>query len=125
MSRETSREEEVGRLHRAVNTFGFRCAKLKIGVRNGHDREERDARTYRVVPLARERLQFQTIELSADANGAYSPVGAVRVRRLLESQGYFHFRGASAWGSPCRPDTRPYAAFLYCSTPASNSSGVI
>lgn len=89
MSRETSPEDEVDRLHRAVETFGFRCAKLKIGVRNGRDLEERDGRTYRVVPLARERLG--TIELSADANGAYSPVGAVRVGRLLESQGYFHF----------------------------------
>ena len=28
------------------------------------------------------------------------------------------------WGSPCRSDTRPYAAFVYVSTFSSNSSGV-
>ena len=32
--------------------------------------------------------------------------------------------GMPDWGSPCRSDTRPYAAFVYVSTFSSNSSGV-
>lgn len=88
MSRETTPKEEVARLLAAIDKHGFRCAKVKIGVRNGRDAED-GGRTSELVPLARRELG-ETVELSADANGGYSPAGAIRVGRLLESEGYYH-----------------------------------
>ncbi len=89
MSRDTTPEEEAARLAAAVEAYGFRCVKAKIGVRNGRDAEPIDGRTARLVPLLRSTLGDQ-IEISADANGAYSPAQAVRVGRVLEKHGYYH-----------------------------------
>lgn len=89
MSRETSPEEEVSRIERDIETYGFQCAKIKIGARNGRDRERLLGRSAELIPLARKRLGDR-IELAADANGAYSPAMAVRVGRVLEEHGYFH-----------------------------------
>lgn len=89
MSRETTPAEETRRMARAVETDGFRCVKAKIGVRNGRDSEPVDGRTSQLVPLLRKDLG-DAIEISADANGAYSPAAAIRVGRLLEQYGYYH-----------------------------------
>jgi L-alanine-DL-glutamate epimerase-like enolase superfamily enzyme len=89
MRRDTSPEEETERMTRAVADFGFRCVKAKIGVRNGRDSEPSDGRTAKLVPLLRKELG-DSVEISADANGAYSPAQAVRVGRLLEEYRYYH-----------------------------------
>jgi L-alanine-DL-glutamate epimerase-like enolase superfamily enzyme len=89
MSREIAPGEEVDRIEQGIQEYGFRCAKIKIGARNGRDAELLRGRTRELVPLARKRLG-DDIELSADANGAYSPGQAVRIGRLLEEYGYFH-----------------------------------
>jgi L-alanine-DL-glutamate epimerase-like enolase superfamily enzyme len=89
MSRETTPGQETERMVRVVAEFGFRCVKAKIGVRNGRDSEPVDGRTAQLVPLPRKELG-DSIEISADANGAYSPAAAVRVGRLLEKYGYYH-----------------------------------
>lgn len=90
MRRDTTPEQEVDRMVAAVAEHGFRAVKIKIGERNGRDSEPRTGRTSRLVPLLRKELG-DDIELSADANGAYSPGQAVRVGRLLEDHGYMHF----------------------------------
>ncbi|GAB3410268.1 mandelate racemase/muconate lactonizing enzyme family protein [Flindersiella endophytica] len=90
MRRDTTPEEEVSRMVRAVAEHGFRAVKIKIGERNGRDAEPAWGRTAKLVPLLRKELG-DSIALMADANGAYSPGEAVRVGRLLEEHGYLHF----------------------------------
>ncbi|MEV0799131.1 mandelate racemase/muconate lactonizing enzyme family protein [Kribbella sp. NPDC050281] len=90
MRRDTTPEEEVDRIVAAVAAHGFRAVKVKIGERNGRDAESRSGRTWRLVPLLRKELG-DDVEISADANGAYSPGQAVRVGRLLEEYDYLHF----------------------------------
>lgn len=89
MSRETAPGDEVERLQRLIDQYGFRGGKIKIGVRNGRDAETLDGRTAELVPLARSALG-DGIALAADANGAYSPGQAVRVGRLLEDHNFYH-----------------------------------
>lgn len=89
MSRELPVAEEVDRIGRAVQQYGLRCAKIKIGIRNGRDAELWDGRTAELVPAMRAAFG-DGFALSADANGAYSPAGAVTVGRRLEEYGVFH-----------------------------------
>lgn len=89
MSRDTTPEEEAERVAAAVAKYGFRTAKIKVGVRNGRDAERMTGRTRELVPLIRSVLG-DDIELSADANGAYTPSQAVRVGRFLEDHGFYH-----------------------------------
>jgi L-alanine-DL-glutamate epimerase-like enolase superfamily enzyme len=90
MRRDTTPEEEVDRVVAAVAEHGFRAVKVKIGERNGRDAESRTGRTWRLVPLLRKELG-DAVEISADANGAYSAGQAIRIGRLLEEYGYLHF----------------------------------
>ena len=90
MSREISPEDEAERLQALVAEQGFLCVKVRVGAVMGRDRDASAGRTRRLVPLIRERLG-DDIDISADANGAYSPATAIRVGRLLEEHGYFHY----------------------------------
>lgn len=89
MSRELPVDEEVARIADVVERFGLRCAKVKVGVRNGRDAELWEGRTAALVPAMRARFG-DDFWLSADANGGYSPSGAVQVGRHLEQHGVFH-----------------------------------
>ena len=56
---------------------------------------------------------------------AMEAVRATSKEALRELRGVLGLlRSTSEWGSPPRPDTRSYAAFVYVSTLSSNSSGV-
>ena len=90
MRRDTTAEEEVDRVVTAVGRHGFRAVKVKIGERNGRDAESRSGRDPRLIPLLRKELG-DDIEISADANGAYSAGQAVRIGRMLEEYDYLHF----------------------------------
>jgi L-alanine-DL-glutamate epimerase-like enolase superfamily enzyme len=90
MSRENTPEEEMRRLADAVEANGFRGVKYKIGIRNGREAELLDPRTAELISGVRRTLG-DSVEISADANGAYSPGQAVRVGRILEEYGYYHF----------------------------------
>ncbi|WP_063784385.1 mandelate racemase/muconate lactonizing enzyme family protein [Streptomyces sp. SBT349] len=89
MSRETGVQEELRRIGEAVEAHGFPGAKVKIGVRNGRDAELWTGRTAALVPAMRATFGDAFL-LNADANGAYSPGGAVVVGRRLEEYGYYH-----------------------------------
>lgn len=90
MARQTSPEEEVDRLERAVAERGFGCVKIKIGEMMGRDEDAIPGRTERLIPLMRERLG-PDMHIHADGNGGYTPAKAIQVGRLLEEQKYFHF----------------------------------
>ncbi|MFI6347474.1 mandelate racemase/muconate lactonizing enzyme family protein [Streptomyces sp. NPDC050560] len=89
MSRETPVDEELARIRAAVDTYGFTAAKIKVGVRNGRDAELWNGRTAELVPAMRREFGDAFL-LNADANGAYSPGGAVAVGRRLEEYGFYH-----------------------------------
>jgi L-alanine-DL-glutamate epimerase-like enolase superfamily enzyme len=90
MRRETSPEDEVDRIERAVEESGFRCAKIKIADMMGRDADPIPGRTKQLIPLMRERMGGE-FDINADANGGYSPAEAIRVGRLLEEHGYYHY----------------------------------
>lgn len=97
MKRDNSAEEEVERVAAAVAEFGFGGVKVKIGERNGRDGEDfHRGRGTTLIRNLREVLG-DDIDLSADGNGAYSVGQAVRVGRLLEEYGYFHFEEPTAF----------------------------
>ncbi|KIF69411.1 hypothetical protein HY68_13760 [Streptomyces sp. AcH 505] len=89
MSRETPVEDELRRIGDAVENYGFTAAKIKVGVRNGRDAELWNGRTAALVPAMRKTFGDAFL-LNADANGAYSPGGAVMVGRRLEEYGFYH-----------------------------------
>lgn len=90
MSRGISPEEEAERLARLVTEQGFRAVKIRVGQAMGADTDAAPGRTERIIPHLREVLG-DGVDLSADANGGFSVGRAIRVGRLLEEHGYFHF----------------------------------
>lgn len=90
MVRSTTPEEEVQRLLGAVETYGYRGVKLRVAEVMGRDGDAAPGRSEALIPLAR-RVLGDEVEISADANGGYSPAQAIRMGRLLEEHGYFHF----------------------------------
>ncbi|WP_150461446.1 mandelate racemase/muconate lactonizing enzyme family protein [Nesterenkonia ebinurensis] len=90
MVRHTSPQQEVDRLLEAIQNNGFSGVKLRIGEVMGRDDAAAEARTRALVPLARERLGDE-VAICADANGGYTAAEAIKVGRMLEDYGYFHF----------------------------------
>jgi L-alanine-DL-glutamate epimerase-like enolase superfamily enzyme len=97
MKRDTSPEEEVERVGAAVAEHGFGGVKIKIGERIGRDGEPfQGGRSTALIPALRAALGDQ-LDLSADGNGAYSPGQAIRIGRVLEEYGYYHFEEPTAF----------------------------
>jgi len=90
LTRDTTPEEEAQSLAAAVAAHGFRGVKIKVGGRMGADVDASPGRTERLIPLMRETLG-RDVAISADANGGFSTHRAIRVGRMLEEHGYFHF----------------------------------
>ncbi|GHH83335.1 mandelate racemase [Streptomyces sulfonofaciens] len=90
MRRDITPEAEAERLGEAVAEQGFRAVKVRVGEAMGRDRDAAPGRTERIIPYLRAELG-DAVDLSADANGGYSAGRAVRVGRMLEDHGYFHF----------------------------------
>lgn len=90
MVRSTSPEEEAERLQEIVARDGFGGVKIRVGDAMGRDVDAAPQRTERIIPRVREALGAE-VDISADANGGFSVGRAIRVGRLLEEHGYFHF----------------------------------
>ena len=90
MQRSVTPEQEAERMQALVEEYGFRCGKIRLGVAMGRDGDEWTGRTRKLIPYMREAMG-DDFDLSADANGAYSPAQAIRVGRLLEDADYFHY----------------------------------
>jgi L-alanine-DL-glutamate epimerase-like enolase superfamily enzyme len=90
MSRSTTPEEEAERLAELVAARGFRAVKIRVGQLMGRDVDAAPRRTERIIPHMREVLG-DDVDILADANGGFSVGRAIRVGRLLEDHGYFHF----------------------------------
>lgn len=90
MRRNITPEEEAERLQRITAEEGFRAVKVRVGEAMGRDTDAAPGRTERIIPYLRDVLG-DGVDLSADANGGYSAGRAIRVGRMLEEHGYFHF----------------------------------
>jgi L-alanine-DL-glutamate epimerase-like enolase superfamily enzyme len=90
MLRSITPEAEAMRLQQAVEEQGFGAVKIRVGEAMGRDTDASPGRTERIVAHTREVLG-DGVDLSADANGGFSVGRAIRVGRMLEEYGYFHF----------------------------------
>lgn len=90
MQRGITPEAEAERLAGLVAERGFRAVKIRVGAAMGRDADAAPGRTERIVPHVREVLG-DGVAISADANGGFSVGRAIRVGRMLEDHGYFHF----------------------------------
>jgi L-alanine-DL-glutamate epimerase-like enolase superfamily enzyme len=90
MQRGITPEAEAERLAGLVAERGFRAVKIRVGEAMGRDGDAAPGRTERIVPHVREVLGDGVV-ISADANGGFSVGRAIRVGRMLEDHGYFHF----------------------------------
>jgi L-alanine-DL-glutamate epimerase-like enolase superfamily enzyme len=90
MQRGITPEAEAERLAALVAEQGFRAVKIRVGAAMGRDVDAAPGRTERIVPHVRDVLG-DDVAISADANGGFSVGRAIRVGRMLEEHGYFHF----------------------------------
>lgn len=90
MRRDITPEQEAERLLGLVESGSFTGFKIRIGSVMGQDADAAPGRTERIIPYLRDQLGDQ-ISLRADANGCYSPAEAIRVGRILEANGFYHF----------------------------------
>lgn len=90
MRRNITAEEEAERLQALVDSETFTAFKIRIGAIMGQDTDAAPGRTARIIPYLRETLGDQ-VSLRADANGCYTPAEAIRIGRLLEANGFYHF----------------------------------
>lgn len=90
MIRTTTPQEEAARIQEQIADKGYRAVKTRVGQEMAADVDAWPGRTEEIIPVMRDVLG-DDIELSADANGGFSVGRAVRVGRMLEDYGYFHF----------------------------------
>ncbi|HEU5023390.1 MAG TPA: mandelate racemase/muconate lactonizing enzyme family protein [Spirillospora sp.] len=103
MRRDISPEDEGERLQRLAADHGFRAAKIRVAAPVGQDADAAPGRTERIIPYIRS-VMGDGFDLSADANGGFTAARAIRIGRMLEDHGYFHFE------EPCPYDDLPRTA---------------
>ncbi len=90
MSRSITPEDEAERLQKLRAEQGFGCAKIRIGDVMARDRDASPGRTERIIPHIRAAMG-DDFHIHADANSGFTVSRAIRVGRILEANGYFHF----------------------------------
>ena len=90
MKRDITPADEVERLKRLRDWWGFDAFKVRAGAEVGRDRDEWPGRTEEIIPAMRKGLG-DDVALLIDANSCYSPKRAIEIGRLLEDQGFCHF----------------------------------
>ncbi len=94
MRRDIRPDDEAERLLKLVMEQGFRAVKVRVGAGPGapmgSDRDAAPGRTVELVPTVRRALG-EEVRINVDANSTYTAHGAIRVGRVLEEFGVFHF----------------------------------
>jgi L-alanine-DL-glutamate epimerase-like enolase superfamily enzyme len=85
-----SAAESIGMIRRQVARTGARAVKIKVGGRMSHNREYPPGRTEALIPMVRKAFGEEMI-ISADSNGSYDVVEAIRVGRMLEEYKFDFF----------------------------------
>jgi len=95
LRRDTTPEEEVGRLARRLEATGAKAVKMKIGGRMGRG-DTMPGRTEQLVQLARKRLG-DGVTIYVDGNGSYCADEAIEVGRMLEEHQVQLFEEPCPW----------------------------
>jgi len=90
MRRDITPPDEAERLQALVDSGTFTGFKIRIGEVMGRDGDAAAGRTESIIPMIRTALG-EDVTLRADANGGYSTAEAIRVGRILEEYGYYHY----------------------------------
>jgi L-alanine-DL-glutamate epimerase-like enolase superfamily enzyme len=94
MRRDISPEDEAERLSKLVREQGFHAVKIRIGTgphaMMGSDGDMYPGRTEALVETVR-RVLGDSVRINVDANSTYSAHMAIRVGRVLEEFGVWHF----------------------------------
>jgi L-alanine-DL-glutamate epimerase-like enolase superfamily enzyme len=90
MKRDITPAAEAQRLLTLRDTHGFDAFKWRVGAECGRDVDQWPGRTETIVPTVARALGDGVAKL-VDANSGFSPVRAIEVGRLLESEGIGHF----------------------------------
>jgi L-alanine-DL-glutamate epimerase-like enolase superfamily enzyme len=94
MRRDIAPEDEAERLKALVREQGFRAVKVRVGTGPhapwGSDGDMWPGRTEKLVETARAALGDE-VRINVDANSSYTAHKAIRVGRVLERFGVFHF----------------------------------
>ena len=90
MSRSITPEAEAERITALAESNGFRAAKIRVGSPMGRDIDASPGRTEKLIPYMRKAMGDDFI-LNADANSGFTAARAIKVGRMLEDNGYFHF----------------------------------
>jgi len=90
MKRDITPKDEAARMIALRDRDGFDAFKVRVGAEVGRDQDEWPGRTEEIIPLMRRELG-QDVALLVDANSCYSPARAIKVGRILETNGYSHY----------------------------------
>lgn len=90
MRRDITPEDEVLRLRKLRDEFGFDAFKFRVARECGRDVDEWPGRTEAIVPAMRKAMG-PDVALMVDANSGFSPRRAIEVGRLLQDHGIEHF----------------------------------
>ncbi|MBM4232978.1 MAG: mandelate racemase/muconate lactonizing enzyme family protein [Gammaproteobacteria bacterium] len=90
MRRDIAPRDEVLRLVRLRDEFGFTAFKWRVAAECGRNVDEWPGRTEEIVPTVARALG-PGIDKLVDANSGYSPERAIEVGRLLEAEGIGHY----------------------------------
>ena len=90
MKREITGEQEVERLVRLRDQFGFDAFKFRIAAECGHDIDEWPGRTEDIVKRMSAAME-EDVALLVDANSGYSPAKAIEIGKFLQDHRISHF----------------------------------
>jgi L-alanine-DL-glutamate epimerase-like enolase superfamily enzyme len=90
MKRDITGEQEVERLVRLRDQFGFDAFKFRIAAECGHDIDEWPGRTEDIVKRMSAAMD-EDVALLVDANSGYSPAKAIETGKFLQDHNVSHF----------------------------------
>ncbi len=90
MKRDINGKQEVERLVKLRQQYGFDAFKFRIAAECGHDIDEWPGRTEDIVKRMSAAMD-NNVALLVDANSGYSPDKAIEIGKFLEDQGISHF----------------------------------
>mgnify|MGYP006090181385 FL=1 len=90
MRRDITPEDEVVRLLRLRDQYGFDAFKFRIGEVCGRNEDRWPGRTEEIIKQVSNSFKGE-VDLLVDANSCYTPDKAIEVGKLLEDHGISHF----------------------------------
>ena len=90
MRRDISPEDELNRLTKLRDKYGFDAFKFRIGEVCGRNADRWPGRTEDIVKIISKSFKGE-IDLLVDANSCYTPDKAIEIGKLLEDHGISHF----------------------------------